>query len=166
MEAARQVLAQTADAEVAREEPESGDQLVDVQQQLALADRVEEHRHGADFHRVRANPDQVARHPLQLGDQHADVLHALWHLEAEELLDGQDVGEAVGLRGQIVHPLDERDHLLPLLLFRRLLDPGVQVADGRHARLDRLAIELQHEAQHAMRAGVLGPHVDGHRFGA
>ena len=31
---------------------------------------------------------------------------------------------------------------------------------------DRLADELQHQPQHAVRAGVLRPHVDGHRFGA
>ncbi len=108
----------------------------------------------------------MARQPLQLGEQHADVLHALRHLEAKQLLDAQDVAEAVRLRGEVVHPLDERDHLLPLLLFRGLLDPGVQVPDRRPGRLDGLAIELQHEAQHAMRAGVLRPHVDGHRFGA
>ena len=93
-------------------------------------------------------------------------LHALRHLEAEQLLDAQRVGQAVRLRGQVVHPLDERDHLLPLLLLGGLLDAGVQVADRRHHRLDDLAIELQHQAQHAVRAGVLRPHVDGHRFGA
>ena len=31
---------------------------------------------------------------------------------------------------------------------------------------DGLAVELQHEPQHAVRAGVLRPHVDGHRLGA
>ena len=31
---------------------------------------------------------------------------------------------------------------------------------------DRLADELQHQPQHAVRAGVLRPHVDGHRLGA
>ena len=37
------------------------------------------------------------------------------------------------------------------------------VGDGRP---DDLAVELQHQPQHAVRAGVLRPHVDGHRFGA
>src|SRR2546422_45995 len=64
------------------------------------------------------------------------------------------------------NPPDERNHLLPLLLLRRLLDARVQVANRRHARLDRLAIELQHETQYAVRTGVLRPHVDGHRFRA
>ena len=39
--------------------------------------------------------------------------------------------QAVRLRAEVVHPLDERDDLLPLLLLGGLLDAGVQVADGR-----------------------------------
>ena len=103
---------------------------------------------------------------LQLGDQQPDALHPLGHLDAEQLLDRQAERHAVGLRAQVVHPLDERDDLLPLLLLRGLLDAGVQVADGRRRRQHGLAIELQHQPQHAVRAGVLRPHVDGHRFGA
>jgi hypothetical protein len=166
VEAARQILAQAADAEVAGEEAEAGDQLVDVQEQLALAHRVEEHRHGADFHRVRAEPDQVTGQPLQLRDEDADVVNPLRHRETEQLLDGQHVRQAVRLCAEVVHPLDEGHHLLPLLLLGRLLDAGVQVADRRHHRLDEFAIELQHQTEHAVRAGVLRPHVDGHRFGA
>ena len=98
--------------------------------------------------------------------QHADVAHALRHLEAEQLLDRQAERHAVGLRAQVVHPLDERDDLLPLLLLGGLLDAGVQVADGRRRRQHRFAVELEHQPQHAVRAGVLRPHVDGHRLGA
>ena len=166
VEAARQILAQTADADVAREEAEAGNQLVDVEEQLALADGVEQHRHRADFHAVRAEPDQMAGNALQLGEEDADVLDARRHLEPKQLLDRQRVGQAVRLRAQVVHPLDERDHLLPLLLLGGLLDAGVEIADRRHHRLDDLAIELQHQPQHAVRAGVLRPHVDGHRLGA
>ena len=73
VEAARQILAQAADAHVAREHAEAGDQLVDVEQQLALAEAVEHHRDGADLHAVRAEPDQMAVDALQLGEQHADI---------------------------------------------------------------------------------------------
>ena len=86
------------------------------------------------------------------------------HLETEQLLDRQHEAQAVRLRGQVIHALDERNDLLPLLLLGGLLDARMQIADRRHARSDRLAIELEHEPQHAVRAGVLRPHVDGHRF--
>ena len=167
VEAARQVLAQAADPQVAREHPEAGEHLVDVEQQLPLAEAVHHHRDGADLEAVRAEPDQVAGDALQLGDQHADVLDALRHLDAEQPLDRQAERQAVGLRAEVVHPLDERDHLLPLLLLGGLLDAGVQVADrGVGAETTVSPDELQHQPQHAVRAGVLRPHVDGHRLGA
>src|SRR5262249_446763 len=56
--------------------------------------------------------------------------------------------------------------LLPLLLLGGLLDPGVEIADRWRGRLNGLSVELQHEPQHAVRTGVLRPHVDGHRLGA
>src|SRR6185295_18846258 len=74
--------------------------------------------------------------------------------------------QAVRLRAQIVHPLDERDHLLPFLLLARLLDTGMEVPDRRRRRENRFAIKLQDEPEHTMGAGVLRPHVDGHRLGA
>ena len=78
----------------------------------------------------------------------------------------EDEREAVGLRAEVIHALDERDHLLPLLLLGGLLDAGVEIPDGGRHGDDGLAIELQHQPQHAVRAGVLRPHVDGHRLGA
>jgi hypothetical protein len=108
----------------------------------------------------------MAADALQFGNQHPNALHPLRHLNAEQLLDRQGEGEAIGLGVEIVHALDQRDHLLPLLLLGGLLDAGMEIANrGRHGH-HRFAIELQHQPQHAMRAGVLRPHVDGHRLGS
>ena len=166
VEAAGQILAQAADAYVTRKHAEARDALVDVEQQLPLAEAIEHHGHGADFHRVRAQPYEVTVDALQLGEQHPDPLDAVRHLEAEQLLHRQAIAVRVGLRAQVIHALDERDDLLKLLLLRRLLDTRMQIADRRRRRDDGLAIELEHQPEHAMRAGVLRPHVDGHRFGA
>ena len=43
---------------------------------------VEQRRHGADVERVRAQPEQVARDAVQLGQDHADVLRARRHFHA------------------------------------------------------------------------------------
>ena len=166
MEPVRQILAQPADADVAREHPEAGQHLVDVEELLPLAEAVHHHRDGADFERVGREPDEVAGEALQLGDEHADVLHALGHLDVEQPLDREAERQAVGLGAEVVHPLDERDDLLPLLLLGGLLDAGVQVADRGVGGDDGLAGQLQHQPQHAVRAGMLRPHVDGHRFRA
>jgi len=165
-ETARQVFAQAADADVTRKHPEPGEHLVQVQQLLAFAEAVQHHRDGAHVHRVRAEPHQVARDALQLRDHHADPGDSVWHLEADQFLDREAVREAVGLRPQIVHALDERHDLLPLLLFRGFFDARVQEPDRRLGRHDVLAIEFQHQPQHAVRAGMLRSHVDGHRLGA
>jgi hypothetical protein len=53
VKAARQVLPQAADAHVARKHAEAGEHLVDVEQELALAEAVEHDRHGAHFHAVQ-----------------------------------------------------------------------------------------------------------------
>jgi hypothetical protein len=164
VKAPRKILAQSADTDVAREQPESGDPLVDIEQQFALAEAVQHHGHRANFHGVRTKPHEVAVDALQLGEQHADPLHAIGHLEAEQFFDREAIRVRVGLRAQVVHALDERNDLLELLLLRRLLDARVQIADRRRRRDDGLSIELEHQAQHAMRAGVLRPHVDGHCF--
>ena len=42
--------------------------------------------------------------------------------------------------------------------------PGVQVADDRLAAQHRLALQLEHQAQHAVRRRVLRTHVDDHRL--
>ena len=85
VEPSRQIFTQAADADVARKHPEARDALVDVEQQLALAEAVEHHRHGAHFHRVRPEPHEMTVDALQLGEQHANPLDAIRHLEAEEL---------------------------------------------------------------------------------
>ncbi len=163
---ARQVFAQPPDADIAREEAEPGDELVDVEEQLALTDRVEEHRDGADLHRVRPKPDEMARQTLQFGNEDSYVLYARRHLETEHLLYAERVRQTVRLGGQVIHPLDERYHLLPLLLLGGFLDSGVQVPDRRVRGTNDLAIELEHQPEHAVRAGVLRPHVHRHRFRA
>ncbi len=46
--------------------------------------------------------------------------------------------------------------------FRGLLNAGVQETNIGHGLNDGLALDSQYQAQHAMRAGVLRPHIDGH----
>ena len=69
--------------------------------------------------------------PLQLDHQHADVAGPLRHLDAQKLFHREDVGQVVGERRQVVHPVDDRDGLLPREVLRRLFDAGMQEADLR-----------------------------------
>src|SRR4051812_13333655 len=49
------------------------------------------------------------------------------------------------------------------MVLAELFSAAVQVADNRIAISDQLAVELEHHAQHAVRAGVLRTHVEGHQ---
>ena len=107
---------------------------------------------------------QVRRHPVQLGHQHADPGGARRQLDAEQRLGGQGEDQLVVQRREVVHPGHVGGALDVGQLLARLLHAGVQVADDRLGAQHRLAVELEHEAQHAVGRGVLGPHVDDHRL--
>ena len=79
--ARRDVERQAADPHRVVSQPRAAELLEQIENQLALAERVEEHRHRADVHRVRADPEAVARNPLQLAQDRAHVARAAGHLE-------------------------------------------------------------------------------------
>ena len=88
---------------------------------------------------------------------------ARWRdLEAEQLFDGQAVTEIVGERIEVVDAVGERNHLLVELGLAGLLDAGMQVADLGTDADDDFAVDLDDQAQHAMRGGVLRAHVQNH----
>ena len=82
-----QVGGDAAGADVVVVHPQAGDLLEEPQHLLALAPAVEHHRHGADVHAVGGQEQQVRRHAVQLGHEHADPHGPLGHLDAEQLLD-------------------------------------------------------------------------------
>ena len=83
-------------------------------------------------------------------------------ISTQQLLDRQAVGQVVGHRAEIVDAVGQRDHLLVELRLAGLLDAGVQVADVGHQLDDGLAVDLQHQAQHAVSRRVLRAHVEHH----
>ena len=85
-------------------------------------------------------------------------------LHVEQRLGGQREDQLVVERRQVVHPGHVGRALDVGQLLALLLHAGVQVADDRLGAQDGLAVQLEHEAQHAVGGGVLGPHVDDHRL--
>jgi hypothetical protein len=140
--------------------PQAGDLLEQVEAQLPLAEAVGHAGQRTELHAAGGQPDQVGGDPVDLHDEHPDGPRALRHLDAEQLLHGHAVAGLVEQRGQVVHPRDERRPLRPVAVLDVLLDAGVQVADD-HPRLGhRLALEVEHQPQDAVRGRVLRPHVD------
>ena len=156
----RDVEREAADAREVVGQARAAVLLEQVEHQLPLAQAVEEHRPRADVHGVAAEPDQVARDALQLSQRCPDVLRAARHLDRHQLLDRLDVADVVGGRRHVVHPVGQQDDLRVVAVLAQLLDAPVQVADP-HVGVDHLlAVELQHDPQHAVGGRVLRPHVD------
>ena len=139
----------------------AGHRLVAVHQVFALAEAVQEHRHRADVERVRAEPQQMIQDARDLVEHHADVLRAQRHFDAEQLLDRHAVRVLVAHHRHVVEPVHVRQRLDEGLVLGELFGGPVQQADVRIGALDHLAVELEHQAQHAVRRRMLRPEIHG-----
>ncbi len=160
LEAQRDVLEDAADLDVARVHALAGGHLEQVEDLLAVAEAVPEHRDRAEVQRAGAQPHEVAHDPVELEVDDAQVLGALGHLEVEQRLDGAAEGHRVEVVGQVVHPLDDGDGLPVALVLGRLLDARVEVADDRLEVAHDLALERHQQAQHPVGGRVMRAHVE------
>jgi hypothetical protein len=155
LEAARDVLDHTAHLEVARVHALPGGHLEQVEDLLALAEAVPEHRDRAEVQGARPQPHQVRHDPVELEVDHAQVLGARGHLHLGQFLDRRAERHRVEVVGEVVHALDHRDDLPVGLVLCRLLDPRVHVADDRFHVSHDLALQRHQQPQHAVRGGVV-----------
>jgi hypothetical protein len=137
-----------------------GDHLEQVEHQVALAERVPEHRDRADLERHRPDPDQVRVDAIELAEAHPHPGRLLGHLETEQLLEREHEDQLVVLEGDVVDPLRVRDRLPPRLRLHVLLEAGVEVADDGAQAHDLLAVQIDDEPEDAVRGRVVRPEVD------
>ena len=81
--------------------------------------------------------------------------------DAEQLLDREAEGVLLVHRRDVVEPVEIGDRLQIGLVLDQLLGAAMQQADMRVDALDDLAVELEHQAQHAVRRRMLRPEIDG-----
>ena len=99
---------------------------------------------------------------IRLSSQRSIRIHLalVGHLQLEQLLDREHEDELVVLVADVVDPLGEGDVLPVRLRLHRLLEAGVEVADhGRDAHY-LLAVQVDDQAQDAVRRRVVRPEVD------
>ena len=157
-----QVVTHAAEAVVVEHHARARELLHEVEDELAVAEHVEDHGRaerrevggeGADRHQVAGDAHELA------GDD-ADELRPPRDLHAGELLDRHDVGPLAVDAGEVLGAVHDRDVLEVGALLGQFLLAAMQVADDRDDVLDELAVEGDDQAQHAVRAGMLRPHVD------
>ena len=137
------------------------DELEEVEDAVALAEAVPEHRDRPELERRGPEPDEMRVNPVQLAQQHPHPRRARRHLDVEQLLDREDEDELVVLERDVVDARRVRDRLPPRLLLHALLEARVQVADDGREPDDVLAVEVDDQPQHAVRRRVVRAEVDG-----
>jgi hypothetical protein len=150
-----QVAVHAARPVVRRVHARARGRFIHVHQVLALAERVQEHRHRADVEPVRAQPQQMVHQPRDLVEHHADVLRAHRHFDPEQLLDRHHIRVLVAHHRHVVEPVHVRHRLQVSARLGELLGRAVQQPDVRVGALNHLAVELEHQPQHTMRRRVL-----------
>jgi len=108
----------------------------------------------------------VGRDAGHLAADDADRLAAFGHLEAGELFDGDGVGDVVRERREVIQAVRVRHELVVRHVLGDLLVAAVQVADDGVALHYLIAVELEAQAEHAVRGGVRWTHVQGHVLAA
>ena len=82
-------------------------------------------------------------------------------VELEQLFRREAEGVLLVHRRDIVEPVEIGDRLQIGLVLDQLLGAAMQEPDMRIDALDHLAVELEHQAQHAVRRRMLRPEIDG-----
>ena len=91
----------------------------------------------------------------------ADVLGAQRRRHLQQLLHGQHVAVLVAHHGDVIQPVHITDALVIGLALGELLGAAVQQADMRIGAFDHLAVQLQHQSQHAVGGRMLRSEVHG-----
>src|SRR5690349_19153994 len=106
---------------------------------------------------MRTKPEQMAGDAIQLSKNGADVPRPGRGLDIQQLLDSLTVAQPVRDRRNIIHAVYVWVELHPGAVLGNLFDSAVQVADDAIRAQNLFAIELQYDAQHAVRGWVLRP---------
>ena len=113
---------------------------------------------------VKALPAHVAdvvQNPRDLEEHDANDRRAARYLDIEQLLDGERVAMLGGHHGDVVQTVHVWQRLLVVFVLNQLLCAAVQEADVRISAADRLAVQFQHQAQHAVGGRMLRAEVEG-----
>ena len=146
-----EVAVDPADAQVVEEQLLAGQRGKHLHDLVALGEAPEDRRQPAQVERQPAHEERVARDPIELPGEHADVLRAARHLEPEELLRGEHGHRLAEHRGDVLERVAVADGVVPVAVLADLLDATVEVAQDRIEIDDTLAVHLEHDTQHAVR---------------
>ena len=162
LEVVRQIVLQTADAEVVVHHSRAGDRLEDCLNPLPPPEAEHRRRHGAGVQSHRSHEQEMAGDAVQLAQDYPNVFRPFGHGKAHQLFHCLAIGHLVIEVGNVVQPVEQGDNLMVLLTLAKLLRTTVQIADVGLGGVDFLAVNPKHHAKNAVGRWVLRPHVEQH----
>ena len=157
-----QVAVDAADAHVVEEQPLAGQGGQHLDDLVALEEAVQDRRDAAQVQGQPAHEQGVAGDAVQLAGQDADVVGPPRHGHVEQLLGGQHRHVLAEHRGDVLERVAVADDHVPVAVLADLLHAAVEVAQHGVQVDDPLAVDLEDDAQHAVRRGMLRADVDEH----
>ena len=149
-----------ADAEIGRMHARARGALVEHHELFALLETPQRRGERADIHCLGGDVEEVRQQPADLAKEHADELCASRYLQPKQLFRRQAERMLLIHRRDIVEPVEIRNRLQISLLLDQLLGAAVQKPDMRIDALHHFAIELEHQAQHAVGRRMLRAEID------
>lgn len=135
--------------------PGTGNRLIDVHQVFAFAEGVQRHGHRTNVQRVTTDPQQMVENAGDFVKHDTDVLAALRNLDTEQLFGRQTVGVLITHHRHVVETIHVRNGLNPSTGFSQFFGSTMQQADMWVGTLDDFAVQLEDQAQNAVRRRVL-----------
>ncbi len=157
----REVLMHAARTDIGRMHAAATGTLVEHHQLFALLEAPERRRQRADIHGLGGDVEEVRQKPPDLGIEHADELGPLGHGDADQLLDGERIRMFLIHRRDVIEPVEIGQRLEIGLVLDQLLGAAMEQADMRVDPLNHLAVELEHQAEHAVGRRMLRAEIDG-----
>ena len=134
--------------------------LEEIQTVFAQFEHPKVGRHGANVHDVRTDVEHVIADAGQFGEQNAQILSALRHLDVEQLLNRKNVAVFLRERAAVIEPIKIGQRLQIRLVLDQLLGAAMKQADMRIHPLDDLTVEFHHHTKNSVRRRVLRSEVD------
>ena len=150
-----QVARDAAGAEIIGVHARARGALVEHHQLLAFLEAPERRRQRADVHRLRRDIEQMVQKTADFRIEHADILAALGHRQAQQFFDGHTVGVLVTHRRHVVQTIHVRHRLHPGTGLSQFFRGTVQQTNVRVGTFDSFTIQLQHQTQHTVCRRVL-----------
>jgi hypothetical protein len=155
-----QVLVDPARTEIVGVQAGARGSLVEHHQLFAMLEAPQRRGQGPHVHGLGGDVQDVRQDPADLAEQHPDDLAAPGHVDIDQPLDGQAEGMLLVHRRHVIEAVEIGNVLEVGARLHQLLGAAMEQADVRVDPFDDLAVQLQHQAQHAVGGRVLGPEVD------